>query len=355
MHDLARHLRTIRLFSHIPLEQLTHLLESSEVARAKAGDILFQAGDREHKHLVLLEGEIEAERTWSVPGERDRVFSWRLAAQETGTGFSFLGSASRVRVRALTDVRYLAVDGDIVDELIGWNQRFAEDFRSNPELLRRMSLIKQVGIFHDLPLENVSEAFKRMSQRDVQPGETIVTQGETGDAYFLVDTGEAEVFRTDPFTDETSRVAQLGSGEGFGEESLLQEGFRNATVRMITPGRLLVLSKSDFDELIKPTFVEEISPEQALEMINSRKASWIDCRYDMEYEESRIPGARLVPLDVIRSQIHTLDPDAAYIVYCRSGRRSKAAAFLLRERNLKAVSLIGGIKDWPFEVEVSAA
>ena len=90
-------------------------------------------------------------------------------------------------------------------------------------------------------------------------------------------------------------------------------------------------------------------------MIRTRKARWIDCRYDMEYEESRIPGARLVPLDVIRSQIHTLDPDAVYIVYCRSGRRSKAAAFLLRERNVNAVSLIGGIKDWPFEVEVSAA
>jgi hypothetical protein len=52
-------------------------------------------------------------------------------------------------------------------------------------------------------------------------------------------------------------------GTSASRASLLQEGFRNATVRTITPGRSLVSSKSDFDELIRPTLVEEISPEQS--------------------------------------------------------------------------------------------
>jgi rhodanese-related sulfurtransferase len=79
----------------------------------------------------------------------------------------------------------------------------------------------------------------------------------------------------------------------------------------------------------------------------------IDCRYDMEFEESRIPGAAWLPLDRIRWDLHRLDPNASYVVYCRSGRRSKAAAFLLRERNIHAVSLAGGIKAWPYEVDLS--
>jgi rhodanese-related sulfurtransferase len=355
MHDLAKHLRANKLFKHIPLQQLSHLLESSSVASARAGEILLDEAGSERMHLVLLAGEIEAERTWTAPDGRDHVVARTLAAEETGAGFAFLGSASRARVRALTDVRYLAIDGDIVDELVGWNQRFAEEFKKDPELLRRMGLIRRIGIFHDLPMENVSETFRRMHQRVVQAGETVVTQGEPGDAYYLIDTGEAEVVRTDPFTDETACVAHLGPGDGFGEESLVQEGLRNATVTMIAPGKLLVLDKSDFDELVRSTFVEEITAEPARELIDTGQARWIDCRYDMEYEESRIPGARLMPLDSIRSQVHTLEPDATYIVYCRSGRRSKAAAFLLRERNLKAMSLVGGITAWPYEVEVTSA
>ena len=42
-----------------------------------------------------------------------------------------------------------------------------------------------------------------------------------------------------------------------------------------------------------------------------------------------------------------------YIVYCRSGRRSKAGTCLLRERNIKAVSMMGGIKEWPYEIDAS--
>jgi rhodanese-related sulfurtransferase len=73
----------------------------------------------------------------------------------------------------------------------------------------------------------------------------------------------------------------------------------------------------------------------------------------MEFEESRIPGAKLVPLDRLRQDVTTIDPDFAYIVYCRSGRRSKAAAFLMKERGIKAFSLAGGIKEWPYSVELN--
>jgi rhodanese-related sulfurtransferase len=51
--------------------------------------------------------------------------------------------------------------------------------------------------------------------------------------------------------------------------------------------------------------------------------------------------------------VHQLDPEATYIVYCRSGSRSKAVVFLLRERNIRALSMTGGIRDWPYEVDAS--
>ena len=81
---------------------------------------------------------------------------------------------------------------------------------------------------------------------------------------------------------------------------------------------------------------------------------WLDCRYDVEFEESHITSAAHAPLDLLRDQTATLDTNAAYIVYCRSGRRSTCAAYLLRERGFKAYSLSGGIRDWPYAVEGEA-
>ncbi len=142
---------------------------------------------------------------------------------------------------------------------------------------------------------------------------------------YLFERGEAEVWRTDPLTDETSRVAVLGRGDAFGEEALLQGGFHNATVKMATPGVWLSLQGADFDELVRPGFVEEVTPVAALELTDKRQARWLDCRYDMEYEENRIRGAQRVPRDRLHALAHRLDPRLLYVVYCRSGRRLFAA------------------------------
>ena len=353
MDALAKRLRSTRLLGPLSTAQLTHLLEQSGVRSARAGDIIVREDQDLHDHLILVEGELEAQRTWSVPGGNDRSYTWTLKPANLDGAFAFLAASSRIRARAVTDVRYLQINADAVDELLGWSQQFEHDMELDPELKRRMSLVKQISVFYEVPLENVKAAFQRMYTRDVEAGETIVTEGEQGDRYYLIDTGEADVVRTDPFTDERSCVVKLGPGDAFGEEALLQNAYRNATVTMTTPGRLLVLEKADFDELLTPGMVEEVSAEVARDMVANGQARWLDCRYDMEYEESRIPGAPLIPLNRLRWDVHSLDPDATYIVYCRSGRRSRAGAFLLRERNIHALSMQGGIKDWPYEVDAS--
>ena len=353
MEALAKRLRMTRLLGPLSTQQLTSLLEQSGITTAHAGEIIIRDSDVMHDHIILLEGELEAQRSWSIDGGNDQSYTWTIKPAENEENFAYLGAANNIRARAVTDIRYIKINADTIDVLLGWSQQFAEDMENDPELKRRMNLVKQVTIFHEVPLENAKEVFRRMYTKEVQAGETVVTEGEKGDCYYLIDGGEAEVIRTDPFTDETSCVAKLGPGDAFGEEALLQDAYRNATVTMTTPGTLLVLGKVDFNELIKSNLVEEVSADRALEMVTQGEARWLDCRYDMEYEESRIPGAPLIPLDQLRWGVHQLDPESTYIVYCRSGRRSKAGAFLLRERNIKAMSMIGGIRDWPYEIDAS--
>ena len=70
-------------------------------------------------------------------------------------------------------------------------------------------------------------------------------------------------------------------------------------------------------------------------------AALIDCRFEEEWELWRLKNARLIPLEEIRVRARGLDKAREYIVYCRSGRRSRAAAFLMRQAGLNALSLAG--------------
>ena len=340
--DLAKRLGATTLFSRLPRETLVALIERSPRCTAPAGGLLTDAVKGLGSHLVLLSGELEARRTWTAEDASEKTCAWRVSVATEGPGFSLLSAASsRIHVKALSDAQYLAIDAEELDELLGWLHLDAN-----------LTLARHLKVFHKVPLENAQQAFERMSERAVVAGETVIAQGEPGDAYYIILAGEAEVWVTDPLTEETACVTVLGESDGFGEEALLVEGNRTATVKMISPGRLLALSKTDFDELLKPAMVEVIDAEQAHGLLKRGAAKLLDCRYDMEYEESRIPGAHLVPLDKLRRQgVFAIDPEPTYIVYCRSGRRSSAAAFLLRERGIRALSLVGGIRDWPYEVD----
>jgi SulP family sulfate permease len=341
--ELAKRLHTTTLFAHVPADQLAALIEQTPVQSAVTGTEIVDTDHGLSDHLVVLSGEMAATRTWTTPDGVEKSYQWRIDVKEDGPGFALVNACARgIRVRALTDARYIQISGDAIDDVLGWSQ-----------LSDRMLPAKQLKVFRNVPLEHVKMAFDRMVELEVEAGQTIVTQGELGDRYYIILSGEAEVWLTDPFTDETSFIRVLGDGDAFGEESLLQNGYRTASVKMTTPGRLLALGKADFDELLKPVMSQEISAEAAKSMLDQGAARLLDCRFDMEFEESRIPGAKLVPLDRLRQDVTTIDPDFAYIVYCRSGRRSKAAAFLMKERGIKAFSLAGGIKEWPYSVELN--
>ena len=93
----------------------------------------------------------------------------------------------------------------------------------------------------------------------------------------------------------------------------------------------------------------EASAEVALE----EEAVVIDVRTPEEYAEGHVEGAELIDVQSAEfaSQIADLDPEAQYVVYCRSGNRSAAAAAQMRDADLDVLD--GGSLDdmlaagWP--------
>ena len=93
--------------------------------------------------------------------------------------------------------------------------------------------------------------------------------------------------------------------------------------------------------LLREPLLHGINMEQAKQKVLNG-AQWIDVRYPSEYQYDRLPGARNIPLSEIRNAFGALDMDEEYIVYCQSGRRSAAAAFLLAQRGYHVLLIEGG-------------
>jgi rhodanese-related sulfurtransferase len=181
-----------------------------------------------------------------------------------------------------------------------------------------------------------------MQRITTRAGETIIQQGSEGDFFYAIVSGKCLVTRETPMNRAGLKLAELGVGDTFGEEALISEAKRNATITMLTDGVLMRLNKTDFRALMNEPLVQWLTYAQAKEMVASG-ARWLDVRLPSEYQNMAIEGAVNIPLYFIRLKISTLNRATRYITYCDTGRRSSAAAFILMERGFDAYVLRGGL------------
>ena len=122
---------------------------------------------------------------------------------------------------------------------------------------------------------------------------------------------------------------------------------------MLEDSEILVLGKQDHQELIQRPLVRTVQARVAQTMLDNGY-KLLDVRFAEEFSENRIPGAQLIPLADLSNQLKDLDKDQPYIIYCHSGPRSAVAALILTKNKIDALSLEGGIRDWPYDIEYSS-
>ncbi|HLE10636.1 MAG: hypothetical protein A2504_12815 [Bdellovibrionales bacterium RIFOXYD12_FULL_39_22] len=108
-----------------------------------------------------------------------------------------------------------------------------------------MKLISNVPAFKLCSIECLKDIAKSLQQMAYSPGEKIITTGDIGSEMFIIGHGSVEVFVG------SNSVANLKSGQFFGEIALLEEVKRTADVVSQTYCDLYKLSKDNFLNLIK--------------------------------------------------------------------------------------------------------
>ncbi len=262
----------------------------------------------------------------------------------------FHGDDGTIRLRAYTDTLLLKGDGDAINDIVSLDA-LASDRQADIDVLH-LVLMRNAKSFATLPSPALIDIYQHMKEITVDAGTEVVGQDHKGDLFYFILEGSAEVWQEDLDDDEPRHVASLGSGDGFGEEALILGDARNATVRMVTNGRLLTLDGESYRELISKPSVVRISSAQAQDQL-AGGAQLLDVRYEDEWMESHIPGCIHIPLGNVRARMGEMDKSRDVVVYCRSGRRSQVGAILLTQHGFKAVSMDGGILEWPGETQAA--
>ena len=112
--------------------------------------------------------------------------------------------------------------------------------------------LSRVELLAGLPGEQLSLLASRLEREEVEPGETIVREGEPGDRFYIVLSGMLNVSQ-----EGLGDRRLLRPGDSFGEVSLAMGIPRTASVRAVTPAVVASCDQGTFDELLRPLFADE--------------------------------------------------------------------------------------------------
>jgi len=327
----AEELAALAPLAGLAKNRLAELADVSVVERAERGSAVL-GSPQPGRSAFLLRGEL----LLAFQGGGTVVL-----VGGTGEGCHALNRsrAPIQRAKAITDVDILVLDDEMLDTLATWDQAVKADERFMAGAFSLASL--RNGALAQLPSAHVQELLRRFERVHVSRGAAVIKEGEDGDYYYVVEAGRFQVERL--VGGARVVLAELKSGDAFGEEALVSGAKRNATVTALADGQLLRVGRRDFNELLREPLLKRIGFAEAAQKVRGG-ALWLDVRYPSEYQYDKLPGAINVPLAEVRHMFAVLDRNRDYVAYCQSGRRSAAAAFLFAQRGFRVWLLDGGLK-----------
>lgn len=322
----------------VPLKEMSEshllaLLNDALIETVCAGQTLFAAGNYDAHHVYLLHGDVALV---DDAGHRSRI-----------KGRSSLFPIAHHQPRLLTaiaetDCSVLRIDSERLDKLLTWSQ--VADYlqliisreRDLDEDVDWMMTVLKSNLFFKVPPLNVEQIFSRLTPQVVYAGDVVIRQGEMGEQCYFIKEGEADVTRHSD--NKRQHLATIGVGRCFGEDALVNETMRNATVMMRTDGVLMRLDKQDFYRLLKEPSVSSLAYNELEDQL-AKGVVAVDVRSEEEYSEAHLPRAVNIPLNILAIKSRLLNKNNLYIFYCDTGRRSRAAAYLLSVHGYKTLAL----------------
>ncbi len=321
-------------FNSLMEVHLNELAKHVSVTKHSKGSTLFRRAETTTQRFYLLSGKVEL---CDANYQKQVICDTDMESQHTLDHHQ----PHRITATALSDCQILTISQYYLDLILTWDQARRNVVSSlnkniSQEDEQDFSCILQAHFFDQIPAANIEKLLQCFERVPVHKGEKIIKEGQIGYYIYVLTQGKATVMRHISGQGDIS-VAKLMPGAFFGEDALIGETPRNATIVMATAGTLMRLNKNDFHELLRNPLLSHIGYSQAKQMVaDNPDAQIIDVRLPAEYAYKHITGSINIPLISLREKLSTLDKTKAYLVSCDGGARSEVAAYILRESGFQA-------------------
>merc|ERR1719211_977628 len=237
MSSLSKAIAKNVLFSHLDDGERSDIFDAMFPAEAEEGEVIIQQGDEGDNFYILDQGSVDI-----------FVGGARVVTLCDGASFGELaliyGTPRAATVQATSRVRLWAIDRDSYRRiLMGSTIRKRKMYE---ELLAKVSILENLDKWERL---TVADALEAISFED---GDVVVTQGESGNDFFIILDGSAIVTQFRNEGDEGVEVGRLGPSDYFGEIALLLDRPRAATVTARGPLKCVKLDRARFERVLGP-------------------------------------------------------------------------------------------------------
>ena len=330
----ADHLKPLVPFNEMPEAHLAEVVKICQVLECPARKKLFKRGQEDTQVYYLLQGSVDL---------LDENFNITSLKGGDDACAHPLDDVSPHPMSAITtsDSIVLQFDRDRLDLIMTWEQAASSESGgsdTDAEDEDWMSALLESELFNAVPPAHIQQLFATFKPMKAAEGEVIVQEGQEGDRFYVIAAGRAVVSRRS--ADGEQPLAELGAGRFFGEEALIGETTRNASITMASPGRLMYLDKSEFKKLLEEPVLHTLTPLQVEELRNQgRSVVLLDVRLSGEYRHAHDEGSINIPLNRLRERMQEFARERCYIVSGNAGRRSELGVYLLISAGFQAYLL----------------
>jgi len=274
-------LHPIPLLSSLPPDGFTRAAREARLLRLTDGKTVFREGDSGQSVFMVADGQVRVIRG------KDRELA-RLGEGGVFGEMALLSEAPRSATVEVVDEADLFELGRDVLEVIG------EQVPGVHEALSRFVRDRLLGnvmltspLFEPFSPVQRHELLARFAGLEVEPGTTVIRQGEKGRGLYVVASGEVEVLREQQGLDVS--LARVGAGGIIGEIALLRDRPATATVTATQKSTLLFLEGELFRRLVAAveeirTYFEQLADSRLREVEMVQRAEVMD-DFEITYDE----------------------------------------------------------------------
>jgi CRP-like cAMP-binding protein len=322
-------IKALTPFDTMTEHQFNALMAEGNVSQKARGTLIFKRSTSDDYLYWLIEGSInllDANFNTSVCRAGDTLASRAIDDSSPHQVSAVCEEDSLILTVNKTDLANILEnreESDSIDETKDW-----------------MSALLSTPLFEFIPPKNIQALFKAFESVHLQKGEIIIRQNDPGDYFYAIRSGRVKVELEKEGA--SILIANLGIGDTFGQDALVSDDLRNATVTTLSACTLMRLAEPEFEKLLLEPVIEYVTETDLEDMskLADAKPVIIDLRSLENTNQSKYPGSINIPLLLLRKNLKQLSIDNIFIMVGeRKPKIAELGAYLMNERGFTAYVL----------------